>query len=74
MFTALVLMCAINTTGISPGSCFVITTSSGIYKTQQECEDSITIDLFFDKKKNKNVYEGYGPKDWICVNWSALKA
>jgi urocanate hydratase len=66
-------MCAVNTTGISPGSCF-ISTPNVMSITQQECEDSIKIELFSDKKNSTNVYEGYEPRDWICVNWTALKA
>ena len=70
MFTALILMCAINTTGTSIGSCFTVT-PGGMFATQQECEDSIKNVLGSGTLALK--FKEYEPKDWICVNWSALK-
>ena len=70
MFSALILMCALHTAGKDVGSCFTISPNV-MFTTQQECEDSIKNVLGSGTLAQQ--YKDYEPKDWYCVNWSALK-
>lgn len=70
MFTALILMCALHTTGMGAGSCFTVSPDF-MFTTQQECEDSIKKVVGSGTLALK--FKQHEPKDWICVNWTALK-
>jgi len=71
MFTALILMCALHTEGKDIGSCFTVSPNA-MFSNQEVCEQSIKKVLGSGTLALK--FEDYEPKDWYCVNWTALKA